>query len=257
MMSVKAWSTRHKRSRAETSLYVLGAALLGVIGVAGYVLTESAATPQTDRSSLPASTASAAPVPTQVSAPGPQTIVRDGTPLRVLFAGDSLTGSYFASSTEAGFRSRVATALGPVELTTAELADQTLTTVSRIVDVPTDLDLAVVELGTNDVGTKTPFGQFTNQYRELLAKITSTSPGAALICAGTWQDAGEGYDVVIEAECLAAGGRYVPLVHIFEANGTRGPAGTETPFGVSDTFHPNDSGHQQIADAILAALAVS
>ncbi|TFC59470.1 SGNH/GDSL hydrolase family protein [Cryobacterium sp. TMB3-1-2] len=257
MMSSKAWSTRHKRGRAETSLYVLGAAALAVIGVAGYLLTESAATPPPDLASLPASTASAAPIPTQVAVPGPLAIVRDGTPLRVLFAGDSLTGNYFASSAEAGFRSRVATALGPVELTTAELADQTLTTVSRIVEVPADLDLAVVELGTNDVGTQTPFDQFTSQYRDLLGKITTTSPGAALICAGTWQDAGEAYDAVIEAECLAAGGRYVPLVDIFEADGTRGPVGTATPFGESDTFHPNDSGHRQIADAILAALTVS
>ncbi|WP_158253849.1 SGNH/GDSL hydrolase family protein [Cryobacterium sp. N22] len=256
-MSSKAWRSGRKRGHAETSLYVLGSAFLAVVGVAGYLLTESATTPQPDRSAQPASTASAAPVPTPVSTPGPLTIVRDGTPLRVLFAGDSLTGSYFASSTEAGFRSRVATALGPVELTTAELADQTLTTVSRIVDVPADLDLAVVELGTNDVGTKTPFDQFTSQYRDLLGKITTTSPGAALICTGTWQDAGEAYDAVIEAECLTAGGRYVPLVDIFEADGTRGPAGTETPFGESDTFHPNDSGHQQIADAILAALTVS
>ena len=248
-MSIKVWSTRHKRSHAETSLYVLGAACAGVIGVFGYLLTESAGTAQPDPASIPAST--------QVSAPGPLAIVRDDTPLRVLFAGDSLTGSYFASSPEAGFRSRVATALGPVELTTAEFADQPITAVSRIVDVPADLDLAVVELGTNDVGTQTPFDQFTSQYRDLLGTITTASPGAAVICAGTWQDAGEAYDAVIEAECLAVGGRYVPLAGIFEANGTRGPAGTDTPFGESDTFHPNDSGHRQIADAILAALTVS
>jgi acyl-CoA thioesterase-1 len=250
-MSSEAGHSRGKRSHAQTSLYVIATACLAVLGVAGYVLTESAATPRDDRAAPPSS-APVAPVPTTA----PLAIVRDDTPLRVLFAGDSLTGSYFASSTDAGFRSRLMTALGPVELTTAELADQTLTTVSRIVDVPANLDLAVIELGTNDVATETPFDQFTNEYRDLLHKITTTSPGAALICAGTWQEVGERYDAVIEAECQAAGGRYVPLVEIFEADGTRGPAGKQTPFGESDAFHPNDSGHQQIADAILAALTV-
>lgn len=172
----------------------------------------------------------------------------------MLVAGDSLAAGFFASQKDRGFTSLVADAVGPVEMTTAAQAHQTLTTVAAITDVPDDLDLAVVELGTNDVGLPTPVADFEQQYVGLLERIRASSPKAALVCLGTWTSDGAAYDEAIARTCAERGGVYVGLADAFSTPAYHGPEGRDSFAGPGDDFHPNDTGHRAIADGVLKAL---
>ncbi|WP_307387579.1 SGNH/GDSL hydrolase family protein [Microbacterium testaceum] len=173
----------------------------------------------------------------------------------MLVTGDSLAAGFFASTEAQGFSSLVTGALGRVTPTTVSRAHQTLSTVAGVTEVPPDLDLAVIELGTNDVGIPTPLADFEAQYGDLLGRIRTSSPDAALVCLGTWTHDGAAYDEVIARSCAANAGRYVSLAGLFAVAELHGPAGRDTFVGTGDEFHPNDAGHRAIADAVLAVLA--
>lgn len=234
------------------AIAVAGIAAMSVVGVSALLANPA---PQA-RAQQPIPTftfASQTPTPQPGLAPLPVSRQPDGR-VRVLFTGDSLTGAYFATTEAQGFRQLVIDALGPVDVTTATKAHQDLSTVSGVTTVPDNLDLAVIELGTNDVGIPTPLDDFRDQYDLLVAKVRASSPTGAIICAGTWTSNGAAYDDAIRASCEAAGGRYVALAPLFSAAGNRGPAGEATFLGDSDDFHPNDAGHRAIADLLLAQL---
>jgi lysophospholipase L1-like esterase len=184
-------------------------------------------------------------------------------PMRVLFAGDSLTSGYFSSTEDKGFSQIIAAELskrGPIEQTRGQKAGGNLSTVGNLVDVPPNLDLAVVELGTNDTQGRTVPTAFAPQYDGLLTKITAASPDVKLICVGTWGAPGgdtDPYDSAIQAACDKRGGKYVDLSDQFMLPTHRGPAGVKVWAGTSDTFHPNDAGHRVIADMILDRIRFS
>lgn len=186
-------------------------------------------------------------------------------PLRVLFAGDSLTYGLFASKQEKGFRYRMIDALskdGPVDNQSAEKAGAGAADVSSVLDVPSGLDLAIIELGTNDVGAQTPMDEFTKTYSDLLDKIRAKSPTVPLLCVGTWGSDGGGYgsepyNEVIEAECVKRDGKFVSLYNLYPVEAYRGPAGKDAFGGTSDDFHPNDSGYKAVADLLLASLKIN
>lgn len=203
----------------------------------------------------PTSTSTPTPTPSPTARPGTALVERDGQgKVRMLVAGDSLAAGFFASEKARGFTSLVADAVGPVEMTTAAQAHQTLTTVAAVTDVPAALDLAVIELGTNDVGIPTPLVDFEQQYVGLLDRIRASSPTAALVCLGTWTSDGGAYDEVIARTCRERGGIPVGLADAFADPANHGPAGRETINGEGDEFHPNDAGHRAIAERILSAL---
>ncbi|GGH93718.1 SGNH/GDSL hydrolase family protein [Arthrobacter liuii] len=187
-----------------------------------------------------------------------------GKSLRVLFSGDSLTGGLYASSQATAFQWLMVDALkksGPIEQMSSALSGGTTVEVSQKYTVPGGLDLAVVELGTNDKAKATPISDFRAAYVDLLNKITAGSPGVALVCAGVWEDVNGGpdalpYNNVISSECTARGGRFVNLTPIYKNPATIGPVGVPSFGGVSDNFHPNDTGHRAIADALLAQIKV-
>lgn len=174
--------------------------------------------------------------------------------VRMLVAGDSLTAGFFATTKDEGFIHLVAAEIGRVDITGAAQAQQTLSTVAAVTDVPADVGVAVVELGTNDVGVPTPLADFEQQYAGLLDRIRSTSPRAGLVCLGTWTADGRAYDEVVSRTCAARAGVYVSLAEPFANADFHGPAGRDTFAGAGDEFHPNDAGHRAIADAVLAAL---
>lgn len=188
-------------------------------------------------------------------------------PMRVLFAGDSLTGSYFASTEAKGFRPLLVDALtktGEIDPVGVGVPHGRLSEVEAGTDIPSGAQLAIVEVGTNDFG-KTKIPIFRAQYDALLDRIEKASPDAAFLCTGLWRGGsevntgirGEDYDKAIQASCEAKGGRYVSLYPIYDNLKMRGPAGVETWIGESDTFHPNDAGHAAITKAIAAAIRVS
>jgi len=243
---------------------LVAAVLVAVVSVLGRgaARTTDATPPASTSSPTPSptltptvtSTPTLRPTPTPTSTLLPVRRDDAGT-ARVLITGDSLAAGFFATTQAQGFSALVADALGPVEVTTVSRAHQTLTTVAGITEVPADLDLAVIELGTNDVGIPTPREDFDAQYHDLLARVRSTSPDAALVCLGTWTGDGAAYDEIIARLCADSGGRYIPLAGLFATADFHGPDGRDTFVGPGDDFHPNDAGHRAIADAVLAVLA--
>jgi acyl-CoA thioesterase I len=204
------------------------------------------------------------PMITAAEDPKLEVIRPAGKPLRVLFTGDSLTYGLYASKQELGFRGVMVSELskgGPVEAASSERSGAGAGVVASIVDVPADLDLAIVELGTNDVGGQTPIPEFTQTYGDLLDKIRSKTPEVPLMCVGTWGSAGGGYgsdpyNQAIQNECEERGGMFVSMYGLYPVEANRGPAGLEMFGGVSDDFHPNDTGYRAIAELLLSRLDV-
>lgn len=186
-------------------------------------------------------------------------------PLRLFVAGDSISASLFADREADGFLPLVVRGMeqsGPVEVLTGQRVGADLATVSGLVGVESNLDLGIVELGTNDIGQKTPVDEFTASYRALLAKLTQKNANLPIVCVGVWfEDATnpliEDYDGVIEQECSAVDGRFVSLRDIARDEKNHGPAGRSTFYGTSDTFHPNNDGHRKIAAVVSAAFEVA
>ncbi|HSP52653.1 MAG TPA: SGNH/GDSL hydrolase family protein [Cryobacterium sp.] len=185
-------------------------------------------------------------------------------PLRVLFVGDSISYGLNAERQDLGFRPLMVDALsadGPVQEFHKNRAGATTRTVSRLLNVPKDLDLAVVELGTNDVVDQTAPDDFERSYRSLLQRVHTESPGAPLLCVGTWGSAGgadgsDTYNAIIEAECARRGGAFVSLYGLYPDEANRGPAGRAVVGGTSDRFHPNDTGYREIAELLLGRITV-
>lgn len=184
----------------------------------------------------------------------------DGRPLKVVFAGDSLTYGLFASSEAAGYRPQVVSALeqgGPVEWTRGGKTGNTVGATADTITPDTDTNLVVLALGTNDVW-KTEVPDFTAQYTGLVEKVRATAPNTAIMCLGVWAnpDGARLYDPLVEAACEASGGAFVAIGDLYEPTENRGPAGVEAFGGVSDNFHPNDAGYAAIAKRVLASMRV-
>jgi len=243
----------------NAGLGVLAVAAAGLVGAV--VVDSNAATPVSagvTRTSTPTPTST----PIATKAPAPLKVQRPKSgAVQAMFVGDSLTGGYFASDDSKRFRDLVTEAWrkgGDVETREAAIAHADTTKVDSITDVPAGLNVAVVELGTNDVD-KTSVADFSSHYGDLLDKVRDASPDTAIVCAGVWQPPAlaESYDDVIARECAKREGRFVPLAGIFDESDMRGPAGRPNARGTTDDFHPNDAGHRAIADALLAAVRLS
>lgn len=183
-------------------------------------------------------------------------------PLRFMVPGDSLAGGYYSSTEANGFRALVGARLAqivPTQELKASQAGANLATVGGLVGIPKNLDLAIVELGTNDTAGKTELGAFTTQYATLLRTIKEGSPDVALICVGPWGAPGAGtdpYDMAVETACKAQGGQFVKISTVFALGENRAKKGTPSWLGPADDFHPNDAGHKRIADLILERIKI-
>ena len=157
--------------------------------------------------------------------------------------GDSITAGHFASKPDKTFRALVLAALsarGPVAAQDA---------------VPSGVDLAVLEVGTDDMRVQR-VSDFRTAFEALVAQVRSASPNADLVCAGTWSATGGLYDAVIQRACTGANSRYVPLQALYDTPAFHGPAGKATSYGPSDGLSPNDAGHRAIAAALLGAVGL-
>lgn len=180
----------------------------------------------------------------------------DGT-LSVYYIGDSLTDGWNATVQERGFRPVLTAALeadGPVAESSDYQAGANLAEVAAQATLPTAVDVAVIELGTNDVSDETELATFQTEYAALTGQIADVS--SRLVCLGTFRttDFASRYDDVIRSSCSAAGGRYVELRSVAaspELIAADGVPAYPTP---GDGGHPNDAGHQRIADLVNQAL---
>lgn len=174
--------------------------------------------------------------------------------MRVMFIGDSLAAGYFATTREMGFAPLVTASLresAEVETVTASKAGGNVR-VGSVVDLPAAVDVVVVELGTNDSLHTLPH-VFARQYGALLDRIRATSPDARVVCVGAWRRAWRAwpYDRAIRNQARRHGGAFLRLSDLYADASTRGPAGRAVENGTTDDFHPNDFGHQAIAERLL------
>jgi lysophospholipase L1-like esterase len=179
----------------------------------------------------------------------------------VLFSGDSLADGWHATTENRGFRAIISATIvknrPDARFVEAHKAGFTLQMVVDRFPIPSSVDLAVVELGTNDVnGTeKTPPSTFQKQYSEYLRAIMTKNPKSGLICLGTFASANEAsnaIDAVISRVCRQYGGSYIDLTATFADEAMRGPEGRRTWAGAADMGHPNDAGHRKVAAMVLA-----
>jgi acyl-CoA thioesterase-1 len=189
-----------------------------------------------------------------------------GPAARLLVVGDSLSAGYYASSMDHSFPRLVARQLrslaGTVLPTVVARAGATTLDAGRW-QVSIASDIVLVELGTNDWGSAMPIDQFASRYQDLLARVRRASPDAELVCIGGWTDKTEvnrlgltvlAYDSVVQQQCASRNGKYVDLVATYDDPATHGPGGRPTFLGLGDWFHPNDLGHQALAEAVMSTV---
>ena len=111
--------------------------------------------------------------------------------------------------------------------------------------------LITVELGTNDVGFKTPIEVFAAQYDAILSALSS--PTTRILCIGSWLPSA-GYDAIIAETCQRHGGTFVSLDGYYAVGDFHGTDGGSSYLGRADWFHPGDQGHAAIAAAVVSAL---
>ena len=195
----------------------------------------------------------------------------DETPLRIVWIGDSISAGVGASDASAAVPHLVAAGLGrPVELhvfavSGARVADALEMQVPRLEAVDAPLDVAVVEIGANDVTHLTGGGALRRDYEAVLDRVLHTSPRHVLALGipafGTtprflqplraiagWR--GRRLDEQIREAAAARGVRYVDIA------AATGPAFAADPerYYSADDFHPSDAGYRLWADAVVKAL---
>jgi acyl-CoA thioesterase-1 len=197
---------------------------------------------------------SASATPTPVTA-DPLTLPT-GRTLQVSIVGDTIATGRFASGPDTRFRSLVLAALGARGQVSADEATRTGTSLlSTAVAVPPNMDLVVLELGTDDMRAAS-VSDFGMGYGALVSSVLADSPNAAVVCAGTWSATGGLYDAVIQRDCGMAKGRYVSLQALYDTPAYHGRVGVIGYYGVSDGLAPNDAGHRAIAAALLGAVGL-
>jgi lysophospholipase L1-like esterase len=223
---------------------------LALRGVSAPPASAAAATPP----------ATAAAASTAVAAPAVPVVRPADRPLRVLFVGDSLMWGSYASDESLTYRARIVSALGtdgPVEaVTVGGPGIRTVKAISALREQQGPFDLVFVELGTNDSVRIAP-AQFSADYAELLGEVRVLAPDAGLVCDGVWNGIDEAtqFDRELRPVCAEHGGVVVPLSDLYVDETLRGPEGSIAAGGaVRDQFHPNDLGHEAIAEVMLAAV---
>lgn len=189
-----------------------------------------------------------------------------GKSLHLLFVGDSVTAGYFASTQRLAYPHLVAQALENqgrwVNISTEARPGATVVDAQQW-PVGVSSDIVVVELGTNDHGTSVPLDEFKNVYEHLLRRVRAGSARGQLVCLGGWGNAGQlnqrglriqDYDLVEQRACEGEGGRFASIGAAYDDAANHGPDNRPTFLGSADWFHPNDRGHQELANMVLHLL---
>ena len=168
---------------------------------------------------------------------------------RIAFFGDSITVALGASDPKYGYAARVARWLrsrGKRVVATVHAKGGVPVAYWEYAPMPSKLDAAVVELGTNDIRLRTPTTQFARQYRTLTGRIRARNPSAQVLCLSVWSRRGGGrVDAVVNTQIRAiCPGTYVDLTRFRDRPHIRS----------SDGFHPNDVGYGLIARAVESEL---
>lgn len=186
-----------------------------------------------------------------------------GRPLKVLMSGDSLAAGWHASVEANSFRVKTLDALqkrGAVDFVPsywpgAKIADMMT---QKAPQPGLNLDLAILEIGTNDYVKLTDITAFRTQYGTYLDALKASSPNVHFLCMGAWSSAQgkvQEYDNVMKEECESRDGKFFDLRSIAGVQANRSVPGILGWAGATDSGHPNDDGHQAITDVILTRLS--
>lgn len=202
--------------------------------------------------------AEAAAATSAVPVASPLDALRADGHLTIYFVGDSLTEGYNATTQEQGFRPVTTATLaagGPTTEASDFRAGATLAEVAGEATLPGSVDVAVIELGTNNVGGDFDPEGFRADYDALAGSLAGAS--GELLCLGVFRSdaAGAAVDDVIMQACDAAGGRYVSLRDVAGNPALVGQPGEPGYPRGADGRHPNDAGHAEIAARITGALS--
>ena len=222
----------------------------------------------------PATVLAGAPTPHQVGADALETGTRtgiqapgasvDAPPRRILFVGASLTEGWYASTRDRTYTALVASGLAQgrrVRVRTLSHPGAAAEDVARW-DLGITSDYVVLQVATNDFVRNVPVDVYAAWYTDILDQLHAASPKADLVCLGAWLDPAStnrlgvavvDYDVATRTACGEEGGRYVDLSSTYLDPLNHGPEGRQTYQGPGDLYHPNDRGHAQIADLVLAS----
>lgn len=190
--------------------------------------------------------------------PSPPTPVVPAAPSLLFYGGTLTTGSSTADDVTT-FRARITQAASQHgtarEQVNAVSGIRTWSFIAQMQPAPAGIDLAVIELGTNDVGRTEPI-DFRGGYDAVLTNVRTANPNAGLLCIGTWGPSAKTkrYDHEIRESCRNAGGTFVPISRFYAKPQLRGPVGALEGGQVADAFNPNAAGHETIAEAILDAI---
>jgi lysophospholipase L1-like esterase len=199
-------------------------------------------------------------------------------PFRMLFVGASITAGVGATAPAQSFPyllgTEIARALGPTQTTVMAIPGAPVSA-ALLWDFPTDQNLIVVHLATNDYLQNTPVPLYRSELETLLRRLRAGSPHATLVCLGAWAASGapngEGvtpaaYNAADSAACGSVRGHFLGLQSLFGQTRLHDPlplgASGQLPalpgiYHVGDKlvgFHPSDAGDAAIAQAIYGVL---
>lgn len=187
-------------------------------------------------------------------------------PGRLLVIGDSLTSGLYASSENNTFASLLATRLG------MQLARRHAGTLANAYDVWREVkvwhpEIVIIEVGLNDVSRNvwSP-DTWRRNYHDLVADMQGNG-ATVLVCTTFWAGIGKDHRNYQQYQSLNDDIRQISKeTGALLADLWAGTNGCErcvsgvgddsyfAPHYQGDNFHPNNTGHQLIADAIINAL---
>ena len=118
-----------------------------------------------------------------------------------------------------------------------------------------------MQIGDN-VGTDIRIKTFKDNFKILIEKIKAESPNARILLVGVWYG-NNGLSDFIQQTAQDTGCEFVPIFSLNNYD-NRAKVGDTITFNNGSTMtvpakyasHPGDKGHKEIADAILAQLAL-
>lgn len=192
-------------------------------------------------------------------------IVGETGTYQVMFVGASVTEGYYATADDQAYPADTVAQLDRrgadvLPLVVARAGTGTADVLRwRLAGAP---DAIVLQVATNDFG-KLSLQQYRANYAAILAGLRALAPRARLLCLGGWRASNEvnragvtgaQFDAMTASECATARGRFVSLEGLFRNPANHGPQGRATFLGPGDWFHPNDRGHQAIANLVVQNL---
>jgi GDSL-like lipase/acylhydrolase family protein len=133
------------------------------------------------------------PAPSTPVAGTPAPHRTSGRPLHVLFVGASITSGWYASAGH-DYRSLLERDLAQrgysLQVQTWARPGARVANLAHF-QAPTAKELIVLQLGTNDSGSRRPTdpGVFATEYSGLVQRLRAASPDASLVCLDAWANA--------------------------------------------------------------------